>query len=417
MSNNNAGNTNSLHIIIRAAEITLYIFFILISGYRYMMADKMVAATAYIVIAVISSCWFSYLLLEKKKIHVPPRPSVYLLLVLSVITSFVHSIDPGASFNELSLWFIAAFIFLVIYNLVIYGYPKNYLVDSALVTGAVYVILKLFQAVSLYINRTNTCSKLTNLQNKTAGMAGLILILALAIAIERKGKARIFPGALAVGSSIVLFITGSRGGLIATAAALFVFIAITEIQGRTKIMQDWRKAAPVLLTVVAIPVISVLALRPVECVSLVTGAVTDNPAWSTNITTRVDAWRLALAIAEEFPALGSGPGTYQVIAVPIFEGTHHAAHAHNIYLHILAERGIIGLMAALAVTLVAITYIAVMQPDPVLVSAGVSVLVLYCVHGLVDAVTLEPLIARYAAIILALAMTAGKDVSHAEVYK
>jgi O-antigen ligase len=383
------------------------------------MAGPDLSGILFILIAIITAAWFSYLLIKQKKLHLPVRPGVYIFLGLTAITSTVHSINIAISVYELVFWFIAAFIFLVVYNLVLYGYPKKHLVNAALITGAVFLALKSYQAVYLFMARTNTCSKIIRLQNKTAAFAGMILFLSLAVAFNRQGRAKIFPYTLAVFSVIIALLTGSRGGLVAIAAAAIVFINVSDLTDQTKILKDWRNAVTVLSLIVLAPVAAIKILRPVECVSLADpGAEPSlNSAWTSNITAREDSWKLAVNITNAYPGLGSGPGTFSLFAVPAFEGSGAAAHAHNIYLNTMAERGLIGLSALIAALLVTITYIGIIRPDPALAAAGVAIIVAYCIQGLVDVVAVEPFILRYMAVILALAMTPGREsIKHAADY-
>jgi len=71
---------------------------------------------------------------------------------------------------------------------------------------------------------------------------------------------------------------------------------------------------------------------------------------------RLDLWETALKIFKDHPLLGSGPGTYEKLlytygpAGGYSEGNIHL-HAHNTYLELLSEVGIIGLTAFLFILL------------------------------------------------------------------
>jgi O-antigen ligase len=71
---------------------------------------------------------------------------------------------------------------------------------------------------------------------------------------------------------------------------------------------------------------------------------------------RLEIWRTALAAWRARPLLGYGPDTFQLVfprhqtpAYWRFEWAGSAAHAHSIYLHTLATRGVLGFAAGLAI--------------------------------------------------------------------
>ncbi|MFI5360716.1 MAG: O-antigen ligase family protein, partial [Elusimicrobiota bacterium] len=68
---------------------------------------------------------------------------------------------------------------------------------------------------------------------------------------------------------------------------------------------------------------------------------------------RLILWRVALRMFRDHPATGVGLGQYRALFdrySPPYEGQAHWGTAHNIYLHQLAERGLVG-FAALMVLL------------------------------------------------------------------
>ncbi len=107
---------------------------------------------------------------------------------------------------------------------------------------------------------------------------------------------------------------------------------------------------------------------------------------------RLAHWQAALAMWSEKPWLGQGPGQYE-LAYARFRlprWPEPLGHAHNYYLHTLAETGLVGLAAFLAFlgsTLWAAGRIAWRSPTPTAraVSLGAfGVLVGVAVHSLVD---------------------------------
>jgi putative inorganic carbon (hco3(-)) transporter len=66
-----------------------------------------------------------------------------------------------------------------------------------------------------------------------------------------------------------------------------------------------------------------------------------------NVTTRYDAWSAAAELAVENPLLGVGPGNFRFYYNELTDrpaGTHNLYVAHNAYLDVAAELGIVGMV-------------------------------------------------------------------------
>lgn len=128
--------------------------------------------------------------------------------------------------------------------------------------------------------------------------------------------------------------------------------------------------------------------------TLVIWDVADAEVTDANFATveRVAHWQAAAAMWAERPWLGQGPGHYEP-AYPRFRLPRWAdplGHAHNIYLHILAETGLAGLVAYLAffATLLALAARAAFRPGSSLQGALglglLGVLTALAVHSFFD---------------------------------
>lgn len=405
--------TNGFRFVIKSIELYLFLFLILFSGYRYMLARTWLAGSMFLIVSVLAAGWAGYLIVTRKKFYWPERFEIYLLLGLSFMVSAAHSVDPATSWDEIKILSIAAFLFFGVYNLVENGYNKNSLINALLWTGAVFLGLKIIQLVGMIMVRDNTCDKLFLLPNKTAAMAAMIAILGLGVALNSLARKRVFPGVLSAVGFIVLLLTGSRAGIV---GGVFGLVLVVLLSGKLK--QNWHYTA---LTAVAIisAFLSIIILRPVECKTLVpiinseTGEVgiytNPNNAWGSNITTRFELWETATEIVNDYPLLGSGPGTFQIIAGPKHDYTRPTIHAHNIFYHAAAERGLIGLMTMILIFQVVIVTIARGQGDPNLLGVGLGVVVAVMVQGLLDVVYYEPFIMRFLFVLLALVLSSGEN--------
>ncbi|MDP8298065.1 MAG: O-antigen ligase family protein [Candidatus Orphnella occulta] len=70
----------------------------------------------------------------------------------------------------------------------------------------------------------------------------------------------------------------------------------------------------------------------------------DNP--QNSITQRLSYWRTAIAVIKDNPLFGVGPGNFQEVFLKYKVGlSTDARYAHNLFLHIWAEMGMLGIMA------------------------------------------------------------------------
>ena len=144
-----------------------------------------------------------------------------------------------------------------------------------------------------------------------------------------------------------VFTTLSRGGLIALGC---VMVAAVIFGGR------WRAKAAVLLAVTAFGTVTYyFAIAPLAARERVTSATTSG---------RSDIWRVGWRMVQAHPLTGVGSGNFQEASVHYVQGigTITAANlivdvphvAHNVYLELLADLGIPGLIAFLGVMICAL---------------------------------------------------------------
>lgn len=391
------------NIILRSVEIYITIFMVILAGYRAQLTRLDISNTLNIMIAILASAWLVYCLIKKKTITWPSGKPAYIIYVLAVVSSTIHATNIYLAIGELYLFAIAWFIFLGVYNLVIYGWPIRHLINAAMVTGAVFVGLKILQIIKLLPSRINTCDPYVLLPNKTAAFTGLVSILALSVVLSRRGKYKTWPALLLIPSIVVTLFTASRAGLIGVAAGISAVIFIQYIRGNIAI-----KKTPLFFVysaIVVIPIMVIYLARPVICTGVTSQAI--SPAWTSSISTRFELFTLALDLVKERPALGVGPGNFARIAAPLWDSQVIFTHAHNLYLHIAAERGLASVIA-LALLIIMITNdLLLMSRHTETAAAGLGAIVLVSIQGLADVPTLEPLIMRYFIIILALALAAA----------
>ena len=156
-----------------------------------------------------------------------------------------------------------------------------------------------------------------------------------------------FIGAAAIVMAIAIFLTGSRGGLIGLIASL-VTIAILTAYGRRRTSgnQSIAGISPKMILAAG----GVFLIVTIGLVSFLGGA--DPLMRSTGLTSgagdfssgRTEFWRTAIKIFLDHPVIGVGLDSFGV-AYSIYDtssGLFRVEQAHNDYLQILADAGIIG---------------------------------------------------------------------------
>lgn len=109
------------------------------------------------------------------------------------------------------------------------------------------------------------------------------------------------------------------------------------------------------------------------------------------VVERLAHWQAAVNIATDYPWLGVGLGNYEIAydRYRLMFWTFPLGHAHNYYLNILAEAGIIGVLSYLAMGagLIRLTWRLRYNPDVLIRAAGIGLLGTWtylAVHSLLD---------------------------------
>jgi O-antigen ligase len=167
--------------------------------------------------------------------------------------------------------------------------------------------------------------------------------IALGRALEPRGARWLYAVAALV-FAIATAITLSRGAWLGLGAAAVVALATTRRAGSGRIV--WLAIAGVVLALGLFawlgPTSNPVVVRMREIVSPTAGTG----------RTRLEVWRTAIAMWQARPWIGHGPDTlamlfprYQTAEYWRYEWLGLAGHAHDIYLHALATRGLLGFAA------------------------------------------------------------------------
>jgi len=184
--------------------------------------------------------------------------------------------------------------------------------------------------------------------NLLAGYLIPILPLALVALLRwRTWPQRLFAAAALVLGSDALFLSYSRGGWLGMLAALGSLLLLLVLRQTRSWPPLWRRLFPVLLiaTGAALLAVAVTQIEPlrIRVLSLVAGRQDS----SNNF--RINVWMAALAMIQDRPWLGIGPGnTAFNLIYPLYQQPKfNALSAYSVPLELLVEGGVPGLLAGI----------------------------------------------------------------------
>lgn len=165
-----------------------------------------------------------------------------------------------------------------------------------------------------------------------AGYLAIVLPLALALFIlVRSGWLRVWSGLTLILGGFCLFLTFSEGGWISFALAVFLFIFILSGPRCRRLL--W----------LSFPLVSGLFLA-----LLLSGFLpeVDWVRFQASTRVRIEYWRAGLGMLKDYPLFGSGLGTWGCIYARYkLPGAEETQLAHNNYLQIWTETGILGIIS------------------------------------------------------------------------
>lgn len=303
-----------------------------------------------------------------------------LLYALFLFVALFNAYDFGEAAAEMLKWVEFAITVVLVQTMVRKG-QRYWLVLGLLIGGSVQGLIGLYQFLFrigpdwfLFLGRFMRAYGSFSQPNPYAGYLGLTLPVAVSLALYgwqhfRQWKLRqifrrtiidqpIFWGGVGVTScgliGIGMILSWSRGGWLGMAAGL---VMVLFLRSRFTI------ALGTLLLLLGLIFALAGAISPTIVPSAITSRLADLPAYfgltdilsqpltdeNFAVVERVAHWAAAVRMWQLSPWLGVGPGNYAVVydSVKLPGWDEALGHAHNIYLNLLAETGIWGLVAFL----------------------------------------------------------------------
>lgn len=356
--------------------LCLLLFAIPFGSLRQIQAGPFTISIAEVTTAMVFAAWLAQLMAQRKTAIDSPRLLLPLAIFLGVLLlSTLVASSLSASLKEILKWLELSLVFLVVATSVKEQHQINLLVGFLLAAGILEALFGMYQ----FFTRSGPAGFLLGARfmrafgtfgqpNPFAGYLGLVLPLACGLAISSVLKRASFKltsfllfGAIAVTLLAAILMSLSRGAWLAFFAAISV-IAIAVSRRALVYLSLLLFLVAILLGLGAFNALP----KPVTArLSIITDYVRIFDVRKVTLTSenwaiveRMANWQAAWGMFTDHPLLGVGIGNYGVMypqyALEGWENT--TGHAHNYYLNLLAETGIIGLTAYLLFWSVAFVY-------------------------------------------------------------
>ena len=359
--------TLSMEKIIRGGLILLFftlplVFFIKNSGFCITKESY----AEILVLALITPWGVQFL--EKRKS--PPCKDIFFLPIavfgIFLILSLLWTVGTYDSLRELAIWGVYLAVFFLITSVVKTEKTVKLLLLSILSASFIASVYAIFQFYNIDFSfwiqrggRSDIFSTFGNPNYLAGYLAPCIPVSVILLLLAKRWWKKSIYGGFVVIPFIAILMTSTRGGWVALFVSLVVTLIISYRWLRSRCWKTNKILLPALLGILVFLAImfSFPNLINQGKTNVAERAVTATNFQQSTIKQRALMWLSSLEIIKENPFLGSGLGTY-IISYPEAQGrvlsresnrafipsAVFTKHAHNEYLQIPSEIGIIGLI-------------------------------------------------------------------------
>ncbi len=246
-----------------------------------------------------------------------------LFVFLAALTAFT---DSAARLKKV-VWLITIFGFV---------YSFYAILQAVLSPDKIYGLYDVTTKASFgsFVNRHNFAAYIE--------MAVAIPLGMMFVGAVQKDRRLLFVTAIGL-MGVALILSGSRGGLAALLAEIVFLVILTT---RTKNYNQFVLKIGLSVALVAIIIVGAILVGGESSLTRIS-----ETAASDNVTSgRTEIWNVSLQIIKNNLPFGAGIGAYSVAYTPYdaFNGLMRVEQAHNDYLQVLADAGIVGLIIGAA---------------------------------------------------------------------
>jgi O-antigen ligase/tetratricopeptide (TPR) repeat protein len=307
--------------------------------------------------------WWGWKVFRRRGLPCSPVALPLLALVGAAALSTLFSVDPRLSLTGMLGTLTLVLLFFVLCDLLLAGWAPGTLIDSVLLLATLLIGQGLWMTADWYRSwwqmRVPEYPVLL-LQFRLYRVAehpnllAPLIYMALPFAIVRLAQARSAGGRLAYGlwlaaATVVLFFTRSRGGWVGTSVVVAITVVWLLLQRRPPRLgrAGWLRGTWRVWLVTAAYLALFTGLLALDA-RLSQSEYTTSGGSVASMASRPLFWRVAWESFTSQPLTGRGPLTYPRSYVSSTDRirAYVSSHAHNVILDELAERGIVGLLAA-----------------------------------------------------------------------
>lgn len=246
----------------------------------------------------------------------------------------------------LFIFFAAAIAFIdstkrlkkVVWLITIFGFAYSFfaVLQSVLSPDKIYGLydVTLKASYGSFVNRHNFAAFIE--------MAIAVPLGMMFVGAVEKDRKLLFITAIGL-MGIALILSGSRGGLVAFLAEIFFLVILTT---KTKSSGQFVLKIGLSVALVAVVIVGAIMVGGESSLTRISESV-----GSDNVTSgRTEIWSVSLEIIKSSLPFGAGLGAYSVAYTPYdtFNGLSRVEQAHNDYLQVLTDAGLIGLIIGAA---------------------------------------------------------------------
>lgn len=294
------------------------------------------------ILSAFSITWFKEL--NKGRLSIPKNPLHYFIL-LFILLLFI-SLFLSADFYQSRLSFYKILSYLLLFYYVILNTKSKeqikYICWAIVIFGSLYATVALsliganFIGIKNFSNEEHITLTFVN-RNHFAGFLEMIVWVAVGLALSYQGSKRVLFLFLGAYMASAIFFSLSRGGSIGFLGSA-VFLIIVFLIFETK------KKYPLIVGGFLLLLLFTLFWLGLE--PIITRFETLQDPEAAGIS-RFQYWATSLKIILDHFWLGTGIGTYSIV-YPQYQADHanmFVTHAHNDYLELTVEMGIIGILS------------------------------------------------------------------------